>query len=67
MDQLGQINQFSHWNTDELKQWIEDYINCPLLHTINNINTYYEAEKELDKREESYGQHQCKSNTMAER
>lgn len=60
-------NQFSHWNTDELKQWIEDYISCPLLHTINNINTYYEAEKELDKREESYGQCQCKSKTMAER
>lgn len=49
--QVG-TNQFSHWNTDELKQWVEDYMSCPLLHTINNINTYYEAEKELNRREE---------------
>ena len=45
-------NQFSHWNADELEQWIEDYVSCPLLHTINNIDTYYEAEKELDRRGE---------------
>ena len=52
MAQQVETNQFSHWNTDELKQWVEDYMSCPLLHTINNINTYYEAEKELNRREE---------------
>lgn len=43
-------SQFSHWNTDELSQWVEDYLSHPLLQTLNNINTYFEALKELHRR-----------------
>lgn len=44
-------NQFLHWDTQELVEWIEDYITCPLLHTIDNIDTYFEALEELNRRE----------------
>lgn len=50
MAQQAKINQFSHWDTEELAEWVDDYISTPLLHTINNIDTYYEAIEELDRR-----------------
>lgn len=45
-------NQFLHWNTQELVEWVEDYSSIPYLQTIHNINTYFEALEELNRREE---------------
>ena len=44
-------NQFLHWNTSELVGWVEVYSSIPQLQTIHNINTYFEALEELNRRE----------------
>lgn len=45
-------NQFLYWNTKELVEWVDNYISTPLLQTFTNIDTYYEAVAELDRRKE---------------
>lgn len=52
MDQQGQTNQFTHWTTQELKEWCEVYSSTSFLQNKNNINTYIQALQELDKRED---------------
>lgn len=44
-------NQFLHWDIQELVEWVEIYSAYPQLQTIHNINTYFEALEELNRRE----------------
>ena len=44
------ISQFSHWTTEELKEWCEIYSSTSFLQTVNNIDTYLEALEELERR-----------------
>lgn len=49
--QMTNNNQFSHWDIQELVEWVDNYISTPLLQTIHNIDTYFEALEELNRRE----------------
>lgn len=51
MAQQAKINQFSHWDTEELVEWVEEYTSIPYLQTIHNIDTYFEALEELGRKE----------------
>ncbi|HZJ99939.1 MAG TPA: hypothetical protein VFC79_08035 [Tissierellaceae bacterium] len=42
-------NQFSHWKTQEILEWVGAFRTYSLL-TIHNANTYIDALKELNKR-----------------
>lgn len=44
-------NQFSHWDTEELVEWVEEYTSIPYLQTIHNIDTYFEVLEELGRKE----------------
>ncbi|HOA79658.1 MAG TPA: hypothetical protein PKK61_01140 [Defluviitaleaceae bacterium] len=39
-------NQFTHWTTQELEDWVGKVTSYSIL-TINNVNTYIQALKEL--------------------
>lgn len=49
MVQQERNDQFTHWTTQELQDWCEDFSSHSLL-TINNANTYIQALQELDNR-----------------
>lgn len=48
---INNTNQFSHWDTEELAEWVDNYISTPLLQTFANIDTYFKALEELNRRE----------------
>ena len=56
-EKVGQVaqmdNQFKHWNTDELRQWVEDAKRASLLNNMN-LKAYHEAIKELSDRTKDY-------------
>lgn len=47
-------NQFTHWTTQELMDWVEKF-NFHSLLTINNVNTYLQALQELGRRVNEMG------------